>query len=148
MYNEVAFLLPDKEKKESVVNTGVKLLIRNLECIERKHTLVLAQSWHASAICSGTWEEKQSVDSHQSVHLYTICGICVFSPSFSTGFALTLCLHVWVWTQLYRSSCCIHPPPCLYLHLSCMHCCCSCCTCWCCGRWSLWFSWDSTLSYL
>lgn len=42
MYNEVASLLPDKESKERAVNTGVKLLIRKLECIERKHTLVLS----------------------------------------------------------------------------------------------------------
>lgn len=41
MYNEVASLLPDKAKKEGVVNTGVKLLIRNLERIERKHILSL-----------------------------------------------------------------------------------------------------------
>ena len=42
MYNEVESLLPDKGNKALVVNTGVKLLIRNLECIERKHTLVLS----------------------------------------------------------------------------------------------------------
>lgn len=42
MYNEGASLLPDEEKKALDVNTGVKLLIRTLECIERKHTLVLS----------------------------------------------------------------------------------------------------------
>lgn len=41
MYNEVASLHPDKEKGALVVNTGMKLLIRNLEWIERKHALVL-----------------------------------------------------------------------------------------------------------
>ena len=54
MYNEVASLLPDKEKKALVVNTGVKLLIRKLERIERKHALVLSWSWHTFVICSDT----------------------------------------------------------------------------------------------
>lgn len=52
MYNEVASPLPDKEKKALVVNTGMKLLIRNLEFNEIKHALVPFKAWHMFVICS------------------------------------------------------------------------------------------------
>lgn len=70
MYNEVASLLPDKGNKGLVVNTGVKLLIRNLECIERKHTLVL--SLVLAYICYLFWHFRENHTSEPRIVLVSI----------------------------------------------------------------------------
>lgn len=145
MYNE-ASLLPDK-KIAFVVNAGVKLLIRNLECIERKHALVFLSAWHSFLICPGAWERKKTEETlvtkrflisvqdpswYASVSLFTTCafessvirwvGFYVHSHAVNSG----ICEYQNPVKQ--EHSCCLTPPTCAHLHISRTLCCRSCST--------------------
>lgn len=118
MYNEAASRLPDKAKRKGAVNTGVKLLIRNLECIERK--ALLSPGIRLLSVLAR--EKKSKTKKHLSKPR-------IWAKKCLYSFKCQFMNKVWLWTEpgdgraAARNSTCIHQTYCWS----------SCYGCWCCS---------------